>query len=97
VTAWLKDDIWLAFVREFNQHGDFTTASTRESKRERIRVAIWRAGKTTSPFFDSGLTYAQAYERYFGQSLEMRKIPRYDAPAHDLEDDEIPSDTDEEI
>jgi hypothetical protein len=81
MTLFTNEDIEHCFVREFSVGGDtFGPNSSREYRRERMRVAIFKAGKEGRAFFDSGMTYAEAYRRCFGTPLELRGMVRGEAP-----------------
>jgi hypothetical protein len=70
-------DIEMSYIREFATGGVLLGSNlSSEDRRERIRTAILMSGKAHRPFFDSGLTYGQAYQRLYGRPLDMRKRPR---------------------
>jgi hypothetical protein len=73
-----NQEIELAFVREFAVGDNFalTASPSRDAKRERIRVAIISAEKINAPLAGSNMTYAQAYDRLFGQAVELRRVSR---------------------
>jgi hypothetical protein len=68
-------DLELDFVREFSVGGRLEHLSIDE-RRERIRTAIYAQQLMHKPFRDSGIDYATAYERCYGQPLERRRDPR---------------------
>jgi hypothetical protein len=74
--SWTTDDILLAFIREFSALGQVSSSVTREGQREQIRVAIFRNQRQSLQFYDSGLTYTEAYTKVYGASPELRRTPR---------------------
>jgi hypothetical protein len=68
-------DIELEFVREFSVGGRLQGLSA-DDRREHIRVSIYAQQLMHRPFRDSGISYLQAYEKCYGQLLEMRRAPR---------------------
>ena len=72
------DEIEMAFIIEFShaRHGAIGADPNRDSRAERIRVAIWREDKVRALFRDSGMTYATAYRKAFNLSVDARKHPR---------------------
>jgi hypothetical protein len=64
----------LDFIREFSVNGDLVKDLSADDRRERIRVLIYTKDLVHKPFRDSGLDYAQAYERCYGRPIEMRCI-----------------------
>jgi hypothetical protein len=107
IVTWTTEDILFGFIREFAVRGELFGTATYEGKHERIRVAIWSHRRDTLPFHDSGMTYAQAFQRIFNRPLELREKARYDprvVVVDDIDDDdgdeddaEITSDNDEEF
>jgi hypothetical protein len=86
VTLFTVEDIEHSFVREFSTGGDtFGPSASREYRRERFRIAILKEGKDGRAFYDSGMTYAEAYRRCYGTALELRGIVRtpLGQPIHD--------------
>ncbi len=71
-------DIDLAFIREFSVGGVLSAVGrlSVHDRRERVRVEILKAMMQDRPFFDSGLTYGEAYRKCYGAPLEMRHRPR---------------------
>ena len=69
--TWSKEDIRLAFRRQFSVNGLQLNVS-RDLQAERIRVAIWEAGLADKLFYDSGMSYKQAYSHAFDKPLDMR-------------------------
>jgi hypothetical protein len=75
-------DLELDLIREFSVGGVFHGTTSKQDRREHIRVSIYRNNLVQKPFRDTGLTYAQAYEACFRAPLELRKVPR-DEPKTD--------------
>lgn len=76
-TQFADADIELEFIREFSVAGNaIGTCLSSEDKRERIRVAIYAGQLHDQAFRDSGMTYAAAYRKCYGRTLEMRRRPR---------------------
>lgn len=77
--AWEKDDIELAFIREFSSGGvQLGGSMSSDTRRDRIRVEIYRHQRGDQQLQDSGLTYSQAYRKAYGRPIEMRLVPRED-------------------
>ncbi len=77
MTDWTREAIDLAMIREFSVHGVQLAGSvSSEQRRERIRVEIWRNKRQVEPFYDSQMTYAEAYAKAYGKSIELRVAPR---------------------
>ena len=77
MNEWTRDDIDLALTREFWRNGEQRTATLSSTeKRNRIRVGILQERRERLLFYDSGLTYMQAYQLCYGLALELRKFPR---------------------
>lgn len=75
--AWEKDDIELAFIREFSSGSVILSGPmSSEARRDRIRVEIYRHQRGDQLLQDSGLTYSQAYRKAYGRPIEMRLVPR---------------------
>lgn len=74
-------DIELEFVREFSVRGELQGLST-DDRREHIRVAIYAQQLVHKPFRDTGMDYAEAYSKCYGQPIEMRRVPRPTAKAN---------------
>jgi hypothetical protein len=75
--SWSAEDIILAFIREFAGGAENVLGRlTQDQARERIRLAVWRNGRATLPFHDSGLNYLEAYGKAYGISAELRETPR---------------------
>jgi hypothetical protein len=64
--TWSNEDIRQGLIREF--------ASGSASRRDDIRLGIYRAKKQDMQFFDSGITYAKAFQKAYGRPLEMRIV-----------------------
>jgi hypothetical protein len=79
VSTWTKHDIELAMIREFSAGAERT--------HEFVRVAILREGREKRTFFDSTLTYSQAFTHWTGKACEMRKFPRDALPEYARERD----------
>jgi hypothetical protein len=90
MTLFTDQDIDYSFVREFSSGGDtFGPSSSRDYRRERMRIAILREGKEGRAFHDSGMTYAEAYRRCYGTPLDLRRAPRApDAPIYSNADED---------
>lgn len=81
-----RDDIELAFIREFQVLGAQLDRTVSFLERcERVRVAIYREQRQAQPFHGSGMTYAEAYREWAGSELEKRAKPR-PVPPVPLED-----------
>jgi hypothetical protein len=76
-----RDDIEMALIRILSVHGLILSSENMSTadRRERIRVTIMER-KCQHGMFNEELTYAQAYKRCYGQSVELRKSPRPEAP-----------------
>jgi hypothetical protein len=74
-------DTEMAFIRTLSVHGLILSGNiSQEDKRERIRTAILSQHLERHCFNAlSSETYAEAFRRCYGRSLEMRRVPR--APA----------------
>ena len=95
--SWSVDDIILAFIREFAGGAENVLGKlTQEQARDRIRLAIWRNGRATLRFYDSGLSYLEAYGRAYGISAELRETPRDGAGADGEPEFEDESELDDE-
>jgi hypothetical protein len=76
-----RDDIELAFVREFQCLGQQLAGVSLLERQERVRVAIHKAGKAGAVFHvEPALSYAEAYRVWSGKSLELRAKPRPHIP-----------------
>ena len=81
-------DIELEFVREFATGGlHLGPTVSSHDRRERIRVAIFAQKLQRAAFRDSGITYAEAYRKCYGQSIELRSVPRAQSPMEEPSDD----------
>jgi hypothetical protein len=69
-------DLELDFIREFSTGGESLNALSVDTRRERIRVAIYTEKKQDVLFRDGPRTYAEAYAECFGRALEMRSAVR---------------------
>jgi hypothetical protein len=69
-------ELELDFIREFAVGGQLINSSSADSRRERIRVAIYGSKLLHEPFRDTGMDYAQAYQRCYGRPIEMRRTER---------------------
>jgi hypothetical protein len=101
MSEWNIDTIDLAMVREFSTAGvQLTGPVSSEQRRERIRVEIWRNKRAELPFYDSGMTYAQAYKKCYGKALELRSSARDEhgrpVNAFPIADDDDDEDDEEE-
>jgi hypothetical protein len=71
--TWTREDIEVSFIREFStaecRLGDVLSTFDRS---ERVRIAIHKAARGDLPFFDSGMTYAEAFRLWSGKVFEMR-------------------------
>jgi hypothetical protein len=70
-------DMELDFIREFATGGELPQGLSSDDRRERIRVAIYTQELVYRRFRDTAMTYAGAYEKCFGQPLEMRRTVRH--------------------
>lgn len=68
----------MEFIREFAVGGELMRGKglTAADRSERIRVAIYTHHLVNAPFRDTGMTYAQAFQRCYGRPIEMRRKPR---------------------
>lgn len=74
---WNADAIDLQFIREFSVNGtQLTGPISSDQRRERIRVEIWRNKRGVEPFYDSHMTYAEAYYVCYGKPLDLRSMAR---------------------
>jgi len=73
-------------IREFAHSGlDLGPRVSRDERRERIRTAIYREGKSALQWRDSGLTYADMFRQAYHQPLDARgEIPAEDAALRSL-------------
>ncbi len=69
-------DLELDFIREFSTGGETLIGLSLDSRRERIRVAIYTQNLPHVRFREGPMTYAEAYAECFGQPLEMRGSTR---------------------
>jgi hypothetical protein len=69
-------DLELDFIREFATGGESLKALSVDTRRERIRVAIYTQKLPHVLFRDGPMTYAEAYAQCFGRPLEMRSVVR---------------------
>jgi hypothetical protein len=70
-------DLELDFIREFSTGGETLIGLGLDSRRERIRVAIYTQNLPNMRFREGPMTYAEAYAECFGQPLEMRSSTRH--------------------
>lgn len=77
MSDWDRDDIQQAFIREFSA-GDaqLSRPMGSDARRDIIRLEIYRHQRGDLPFFDSGMSYAQAFQKAYGRPIEMRLVPR---------------------
>ncbi len=77
-------ELELELIREFSVNGVLLGGAQARDRREHIRVSIYRDNLVHKPFRDLGMSYAEAYERCFGSSIEHRREvhikPRGDVP-----------------
>jgi hypothetical protein len=86
ISEWTREDIDLALTREFWRNGEQRTATLSSTeKRGRIRIGILQERRERLQFYDSGLTYMQAYQLCYGLALELRRFPREPVRAHRIE------------
>jgi len=72
-----KDDIELAFIREFSHSGNqIGRTAARPERRERVRQAIYIHGKANERFEGEGITYAEAFRVCYGERLDRRAAAR---------------------
>jgi hypothetical protein len=69
-------ELELDFIREFSAGGELLKGLSLNTRRERIRVAIYSQKLPDSLFRDGPMTYAEAYAECFGQPLKMRSVVR---------------------
>ena len=76
-----RADIEMALIRILSVHGLILSSENMSTadRRERIRVTIMEH-RCQHGMFNEELTYAQAYKRCYGQSVELRKSPRPEPP-----------------
>ena len=76
-----RADIEMALIRILSVHGLILSSENMSTadRRERIRVTIMER-RCQHGMFNKELTYAQAYKRCYGQSVELRKSPRPEPP-----------------
>ena len=80
----VDQDLELDFIREFAAGGEVLKHLSVDSRRERIRVAIYTHKLVHALFRDGPMTYAEAYAECFGRPLEMRSTVRHEPkPAPD--------------
>jgi len=70
-------DLELDFIREFSTGGELFEGLNVDTRRERIRVAIYTQQLPQLLFRDGPMTYAEAYAECFGRPLEMRSAVRH--------------------
>lgn len=73
-------ELELDFIREFSTGGEMLQSLSIDTRRERIRLAIYTQKLPYSRFRDGPLTYAQAYAECYGRPLEMRGSVRHPPP-----------------
>ena len=71
-------DLEMDFIREFTTGGELLQGLSSDSRRERIRVAIYTHKLPHMLFRDGPMTYAEAYAECFGRPLEMRSAVRHE-------------------
>lgn len=72
-----RDDIELSFIREFSMAGNLIgKTASRVERRERVRQAIYLGARTDTQFYDSGMTYAEAFRTCYGERLDRRAATR---------------------
>jgi hypothetical protein len=69
-------ELELDFIREFATGGESLKGLSVDTRRERIRVAIYTQKLPHMLFRDGPMTYAEAYAECFGRPLEMRSVVR---------------------
>lgn len=75
----VDQDLELDFIREFSTGGELLQGLSVDRRRERIRIAIYTHKLVHTLFRDGPMTYAEAYAKCFGRSLEMRSFARREA------------------
>lgn len=99
--AMTKDDIELAFIRQFSVHGiQLGGAMSQADRKERIRIAIMREQFQDRLFPDARMTYGEAFRFVYGEPCEKRQGPRLDPATEeafkkvmsDLDDDDLDDD-----
>ena len=90
-----RADIEMALIRILSVHGLILSSETMSAadRRERIRVTIMEH-RCQHGMFNEELTYAQAYKRCYGRSVELRKTPRPE-PAAPTEEGVSAAETDQ--
>ena len=68
----LDPDLEMEFIREFAVGGMLHRGTTVRDRREHIRAAIYKGNLLHKPFRETGVSYAQVYERCFGARIEIR-------------------------
>jgi hypothetical protein len=96
--SWTTEQIETAFVIEFSTQGTKLASAllSVSDRRERVRIAILREGREKLAFRDTGMTYAEAYRRLYGEAIDKRKFPRDVIPAHHEEALDDPDESDED-
>jgi hypothetical protein len=74
----LDRDLELDFIREFAAGGESMKGRSADDRRERIRIAIFVHKLAHIRFRDGPMTYAEAYQRCYGRSIEMRRTVRHE-------------------
>jgi hypothetical protein len=74
--TYVDPDLELDFIREFAIGGELPIGLSADTRRERIRVAIYTHKLAHMLFRDGPGTYAETYAECFGQPLEMRSVKR---------------------
>jgi hypothetical protein len=69
-------DLELDFIREFATGAESLKGLSPDSRRERIRVAIYTHNLVHMLFRDGPMTYAETYAKCFGQPIERRTVRR---------------------
>jgi hypothetical protein len=77
-------DLELDFIREFATGGALLMGLGVDSRRERIRVAIYTHKLAHMLFRDGPMTYAEAYAECYGWPLEMRRTVRPESKSESL-------------
>lgn len=72
-----KDDIELAFIREFSCASNLIGKSKgKPERRERVRQAIYMSNRINEKFYNEPYNYAEAFRLCYGERLDRRAATR---------------------